>query len=264
MRRLGLLALLTFCAPAGPATAAMTADLARGGSACRQAIAAVERTTGVPPGLLGAIARVESGRRNPDSGAVEPWPWTADVEGAGAYFATKAEAVAAVRRSQAQGISSIDVGCMQVNLRQHPEAFPSLEAAFDPAANVAYASRFLRELHDQTGDWAKAAAMYHSATPAIGAAYQAKVLAVWPEEQRRAAQSQPNAAVRAWAASLGRRPFGTGGGFAVRRMIGAGAPQRLASMTARGGAAPPPGRGLAAYRALPIMVSAGARMGLRK
>jgi hypothetical protein len=261
MRRLGLLALLTLIAPAAPATAAMTADLVRGGSECRQAIAAVERASGIPPGLLGAIARVESGRRNPDSGAIEPWPWTADVEGTGAWFATKAEAVAAVRRSQAQGVGSIDVGCMQVNLAQHPEAFPSLEAAFDPASNVAYASRFLRELHDQTGDWAKAAAMYHSATPAIGAAYQAKVLAAWPEERRRAAESQPNAVTRAWTASLGGSPFGGGSGFAVRRTIGA---QRPPAGMAAPGAAAPAGRGLAAYRAVPIMVSAGVRMVLRK
>ncbi len=35
---------------------------------------------------------------------------------------------------------------MQVNLGYHPEAFASLEAAFDPRRNVAYATRFLLEL----------------------------------------------------------------------------------------------------------------------
>jgi transglycosylase-like protein with SLT domain len=161
---------------------------------CRQAIAAAERANGLPAGLLGAIARVESGRRDLDTGTMEPWPWTADVEGTGAFYESKEAALAAVRRAQAQGIRSIDVGCMQVNLQQHPEAFPSLEAAFDPATNVAYAVRFLQGLHEQTGDWAKAAAMYHSATPSIGAEYERKVLAAWPDEQR-------IPVARAWAAA---------------------------------------------------------------
>jgi uncharacterized heparinase superfamily protein len=85
MRSLGLFAALIFCLLARPAGAAMTAVLIPA-SSCRQAIAAAERTNGLPPGLLGAIARVESGRRDPASGFVEPWPWTADVDGAGSFF----------------------------------------------------------------------------------------------------------------------------------------------------------------------------------
>ena len=107
---------------------------------------------------------------------------------------------------------------MQVNLLQHLDAFPNLEAAFDPAANVAYAVRFLQGLHEQTGDWAKAAALYHSATPSIGAEYERKVLAAWPDEQRLASASPsspaPSPIARAWAASLGGSPFGVAGGAA--------------------------------------------------
>ena len=103
---------------------------------------------------------------------------------------------------QARGIQSIDVGCMQVNLMHHPDAFPSLDMAFDPQANAAYAARFLKELYAQTGDWTKATALYHSATPELGAEYQRKVLAVWPEESRLAglASASPLAA-----RALGRR-----------------------------------------------------------
>ena len=68
------------------------------------------------------------------------------------------EAVAAVRGLQARGVRSIDVGCMQVNLMHHPDAFPSLDVAFDPQANAAYAARFLKELYAQTGDWTRATA----------------------------------------------------------------------------------------------------------
>ena len=112
--------------------------------------------SGIPAHLLAAISRVESGRRDPATGAVHPWPWTVNAEGQGFFYDTKAEAVAAVRAMQARGIRSIDVGCGQINLMHHPDAFPNLELAFDPQANAAYAARFLKELFAQTGDWTKA------------------------------------------------------------------------------------------------------------
>jgi hypothetical protein len=187
---------------------------------------------------------------------VNPWSWTADVDGAGSFFDSKAAAIAAVRQAQARGVRSIDVGCMQVNLLQHPDAFPNREAAFDPAANVAYAVRFLQGLHEQTGDWAKAAALYHSATPSIGAEYERKVLAAWPDEQRLASASPPSPApspiARAWAASLGGSPFGVAGGAAwVFGPSDRGGGTLHPGRGIRRGA-PPAGRGLASYRAMPV------------
>jgi hypothetical protein len=117
---------------------------------------------------------------------VHPWPWTINAEGEGRFFASKAEALAAVRDLQAKGVKSIDVGCMQVNLMHHPQAFASLEQAFDPAANAAYAARFLNVLYGQTRDWTRATAFYHSATPELGEAYQRKVAGALPLEQGRA------------------------------------------------------------------------------
>ena len=143
---------------------------------CSTAIAAAEREAGLPSGLLGAIAKVETGRRAPD-GSVQPWPWSYNAAGDGRYAASNAEALQEVRALQARGVRSIDVGCMQVNLLHHPQAFPSLEAGFDPATNIAYAVRFLRELHARTGDWNQAVAMYHSATPERGLIYQQRVMA---------------------------------------------------------------------------------------
>jgi hypothetical protein len=154
------------------------------GQECRAAIVAAERAGNLPPQLMAAIARVESGRAD-GRGAVHPWPWTINAEGAGQYFATKAEALAAVRALQAKGVQSIDVGCMQVNLMHHPDAFASLEQAFDPAANAAYAARFLNVLYGQTRDWTRATAFYHSTTPERGESYQRKVAAAWPLEQGR-------------------------------------------------------------------------------
>jgi Transglycosylase SLT domain len=146
---------------------------------CTAAIATAERASDIPSGLLAAIAHVESGRLDPGAGAVQSWPWTIDVGGDGRFFATKAEAIAATAALQEQGIASIDVGCLQVNLAYHPAAFASLAEAFDPLANALYAARFLRVLFSQSGDWPAAVAAYHSQTSEVGAAYQGKVLAVW-------------------------------------------------------------------------------------
>jgi soluble lytic murein transglycosylase-like protein len=143
---------------------------------CGAAIAAAERGAGMPAGLLGAVAKVETGRRAPD-GSVQPWPWSYNAAGDGRYAASNAEALEEVRAIQARGVRSIDIGCMQVNLLHHPDAFPSLEAGFDPTTNVAYAVRFLRSLHARTGDWHQAVALYHSATPERGQIYQQRVMA---------------------------------------------------------------------------------------
>jgi soluble lytic murein transglycosylase-like protein len=155
-----------------------------GGLQCRAAILAAERAAALPPQLMAAIARVESGRVDAQ-GIVHPWPWTINAEGAGQYFDSKEAAIAAVRALQARGVQSIDVGCMQVNLAHHPQAFASLDQAFDPAANAAYAARFLNDLYATTRDWTRATAFYHSQTPERGELYQKRVAAVWPEEQKR-------------------------------------------------------------------------------
>ncbi len=151
---------------------------------CSGAIAASERAERLPAQVLGAIGIVESGRVDPRTGTLTPWPWTINVAGAGHVFDTAADAIAAVRAAQAAGIESIDVGCMQVNLLHHPQAFPTLEDAFDPAANVRYAAGFLARLHARAGTWPDAVALYHSSTPAIGVPYAQRVAMLWPQAMR--------------------------------------------------------------------------------
>ena len=129
-----------------------------------------------------------------------------NAEGQGLFYDTKAEAVAAVRAMQARGIRSIDVGCGQINLMHHPDAFANLELAFDPQANAAYAARFLKELFAQTGDWNKATAMYHSATPELAPSTSDKVLAVWPEEQQLAGLVRATPLAQAWGATMAAPP----------------------------------------------------------
>ena len=151
---------------------------------CPQAIAVEERTQAIPKHLLSAIALAESGRKHPMLGKRMPWPWSVMAEGQGRYLPTKAAAIDEVRRLQARGISNIDVGCMQVNLYHHADAFASLEQAFDPASNVAYAAQFLRSLFADSGSWQEAAGRYHSATPEHKIPYREKVVQLWNQQQR--------------------------------------------------------------------------------
>src|SRR5262249_36720224 len=143
----------------------------------------VEREDGIPRQLLRAISKAESGRYHEGKQVVMAWPWTVTAAGRGRYLETKADAIAEVEALQARGVKNIDVGCMQVNLQHHPDAFASLEDAFDPLTNVTYAASFLKTLAAEQGSWPKAAAYYHSQNPARYSGYRVKVREIWTEER---------------------------------------------------------------------------------
>ena len=143
--------------------------------ACLRAIAEVEPRSGLPPGLLGSIALVESGRAEPSGGPPRPWPWAWNAVGESRYPPDRATALAEVTALRERGVVSIDIGCMQINLRHHPAAFATLEEAFDPLANVRYGARFLAQLHATHGDWPAAIARYHSGDPTSGEDYARRV-----------------------------------------------------------------------------------------
>jgi hypothetical protein len=241
------------------------------GLQCRQAIRSAERAAGLPDQLMAAIGHVESGR--PDAqGVVHPWPWTINAEGEGHMFESKAEAIAAVQALQARGVQSIDVGCMQVNLMFHPNAFGSLDQAFDPVANANYAARFLTELYGQTHDWTQATAFYHSATPELGAEYQRKVAAVLPVELRQPRDTAVGGNVwtnnvwtqNVWNTGPGAQPVtpprGAPSKNSVFAQAGGGFMLSNGADNARMLAAPSSvvGRSLADYRARPIPVASRA------
>ncbi len=235
------------------------------GILCQNATAAAETGTGVPNQLLGAISRVETGRYDAAAGGVRAWPWTINAQGVGHFYDTKEEAVAAARTFQAQGIRSIDVGCMQINLMFHPDGFASLEQAFDPAANALFAAHFLTDLFHQTGSWPHAAAAYHSQTPDLGIDYQRKVLEAWAEPidrpegragVRSGGHSRPHTAV-ALASTGG---FSGGGAAALppmsRPLGGFGHVIRSAVPAGPGlGTMGMPMGSLAAYRARPVALA---------
>jgi len=151
---------------------------------CLRYLQSYERSLRIPQGLLTAISFVEAGRASPISGQLVAWPWTINVNGRGQYFDTKEAAVTETRKLLDSGQRSIDVGCMQINLRYHPNAFRSIEDAFDPALNVAYGAQFLTSLHELQGSWTKAVERYHSSDDGRREEYREKVLAFWNNDAR--------------------------------------------------------------------------------
>ena len=138
-----------------------------------------ERAEGIPPGLVLAVALAESGRWLGAGRRSQAWPWTVTSGADSFYFDSKQEALGKVRELRAAGRSNIDVGCMQINLGYHGDAFVSLEEALEPASNVAYGAQFLKRLRLQTRSWARATARYHSSHPERGKAYRDKVYRLW-------------------------------------------------------------------------------------
>jgi hypothetical protein len=170
---LGLLWLSTVDALAAPAPDWFATQ----SDQCRTAIATAEVKYKLPPALLGSIAKVESGR--PIAGSVQPWPWTIDADGQALFLDSEAAAVAWSRLGLRRGVKFMDIGCMQVDWQLHPDAFKSLDQAFDPTANVDYAARYLRSLYDEAhGNWNVAVGWYHSHTVDLAADYRDRVALV--------------------------------------------------------------------------------------
>jgi hypothetical protein len=171
--------------PALLLAAAKVAQAADDATLCSVETARQEKAQSVPDHLLHAISLVESGRWDSDHKANLAWPWTVNAEGEGRFLPSKQAAINEVLKLRARGVRNIDVGCMQVNLLAHPDAFASLDEAFEPASNVAYAGRFLNDLYRQAGNWAQAGAYYHSQTPELAAPYKTHLLAVWDGVRRK-------------------------------------------------------------------------------
>jgi hypothetical protein len=170
---------------------------------CRAAVQAASDRWGIPRGLLLAIAQVETGRAIGSNGTAEPWPWSANAESHALFFATRADAVAWTTRALARGVASIDSGCLQVNLEQHPQAFASVDEAFNPAKNADYAARFLLGLYRQTGNWITAAGWYHSHTPLLAGPYREAVQAKFAATVAPRGPSILEQMAAAWAATRG-------------------------------------------------------------
>ncbi|MGI4794278.1 MAG: hypothetical protein ACRYHQ_39440 [Janthinobacterium lividum] len=149
---------------------AQTGSSARA-SDCRDATIAAEQRHGIPSGLLAAISRVESG----------DWSWSVNDNGPelGRRFGSREDAERYTQGLLAAGQRMIDVGCFQVDLLYHPDAFPQWRDAFDSERSAEAAAGILSRLHDHTGDWDHAISLYHSADPHRGQPYLHSVMTEW-------------------------------------------------------------------------------------
>lgn len=171
MIRLALVLLLLLSRPA-----------AAGPELCEAAAHRAAAEVGVPVDLMLAITLVETGRRR--GGVLRPWPWAANLEGAGHWFDTRAELERFAEGAVAAGRTSIDIGCFQINWRWHGQHFTRPADLAEPIVGARYAARHLADLRRELGSWEAASGAYHSRTPHLAARYAARVAALRPGAAR--------------------------------------------------------------------------------
>lgn len=133
---------------------------------CLEAAREAQASYGIPNDLLVGIVATESGGD----------PFATNHRGDGRYHASADDAVHYVRGLRARGEESVDVGCAQINMRWHPEAFDTVRDGFDPESNLDYAAKYLVKLAGPEQDWSEAVGKYHSPSrPGRAAAYRERV-----------------------------------------------------------------------------------------
>lgn len=123
---------------------------------CEQEMHAAAQQYGIPLGVLYSVGLTESG------GKKGLRPYAMNIAGRPYFAETQEEAMNRFLAERQKGVKLIDLGCMQINHHYHHKQFASVEEMFDPAKNVAYAARFLKELREREGSWTMAVARYHA------------------------------------------------------------------------------------------------------
>lgn len=129
---------------------------------CSRQFSYFEKKYNLPKDILHSVSLQESQKKHSKFSIYIVWPWTVNVAGVGYHFNSKDEAVKFTLQKQAEGHQSIDVGCMQINLKYHSDAFLSVDQAFSPRKNIAYSAKFLKEKLSSNSDWKIAVGNYHS------------------------------------------------------------------------------------------------------
>jgi soluble lytic murein transglycosylase-like protein len=127
-----------------------------GSGLCEREMVLAAGKHGVPLGMLYAVGLTETGRGDTLR------PYALNIEGRAFYDDDKRAALRRFADARAAGSRLIDIGCMQINHHFHGKHFASAELMFEPAANVDYAARFLKELKAREGSWTLAVARYHA------------------------------------------------------------------------------------------------------
>jgi soluble lytic murein transglycosylase-like protein len=145
---------------------------------CASKLPYFEKKYNIPKHTLYSIALKESGKLHSTRKFHIVWPWAVNLEGQSHFFNTKREAINFVKQQIIDGKENIDIGCMQINIKHHIDAFLTLEEGFDPTINIDYGAKFLKSKYDQLKNWRKAISHYHSATEKLGTKYQQDVVKI--------------------------------------------------------------------------------------
>lgn len=136
---------------------------------CKAHISEQEKAKGIEPGLLEAIALIES-KLNPH---------VVNACGRAHHFKSTTEAANFVKKKQQEGVRNISVGPMQLHVPSHRHNFKTLEAMIDPKHNIEYAAKLFKRLKRQTGSTEAAVKLYHSPNPEANEAYKTRVFGAW-------------------------------------------------------------------------------------
>jgi len=128
-----------------------------------------EQKLNIPPGMLLAIALVESGTDG------TPNPYAVSANGRAITAHSTQDAARHLRDRSGKLRSNTYVGCMQLSVQVHKGQFQPLESIVDPRENVWYAGRLLVRLHGEEGSWKAAIARYNGTTPRRAQAYVCKI-----------------------------------------------------------------------------------------
>jgi len=159
-RKLFLYIAITFFASSHIATA---------NSDYKEIISNLEEKYNIPIGLLQAIVKVESGMK----------PYAINVQGMPYFAKSMEDAKEIIKQNTDRGITNIDVGLAQVNLRWHGKNFADLTQIIEPQSNLTYAAKLLTDLYSQHKCWHKAVRIYHSGNPVYYKKYSRKILITW-------------------------------------------------------------------------------------
>ena len=137
---------------------------------CPSLIARTEAARNIPRGLLMAIAMTESGLNG------RPDPYAMNIAGRGYHANGFGDMTQVISSNWQRGVRSIDVGCMQINLKYHGDKFARMTDLLDPNTNVNYGASFLINLATSSGSWRDAVMSYHNRrNPSRRAWYGCKV-----------------------------------------------------------------------------------------
>lgn len=154
---------------------------------CINEIRKVEKDKGIEPGLLEAIAHVES-KMN---------PYVVNACGQAFHFSSAREVAQFVKKKQEEGYRNISVGPMQLHVPSHRRNFKSLEQMCEIEHNVAYSARLFKRLKKKTGSNEGAVKLYHSPDSYANEPYKARVFGAWAKIKVKRKQQQETVPVKA-------------------------------------------------------------------